>query len=153
MSNINNALEQLYFNPENPSGFSSKKKLLAGAQQINPAIKQKDVKTFFTEHIIPSRYSNPKSRKFKRRKFLVGSSDAVWGCDLMDMTSYWPHENDGFKWILTVQDLQSRFCVALIPMKNKTSETTAKSFEQVFDSFGKKPKKIATDKGMLSTVN
>ena len=145
-------LDQIYFNPEHPAGFSSKKKLLAAAQQINPNIKQSDVDRFFSDNIIPSRYSTPRTRTFPRRKFLVGSSDAIWGADLLDMTGYWPRENDGFKWVLIVQDLHSRMCLGLLPMKNKTSDTTSKAFEHLFETFRKHPRKIATDKGTVVHV-
>ena len=142
-------LKQIYFNPEHPAGFSSKKKLLQAAQKINPAINQGDVDRFFSSNVIPSRYSTPRTRTFPRRKFLVGYSDAIWGADLLDMSKYWARENDWFKWILIVQDLHSRMCLGLLPMKNKTSDSTSKAFEHLFETFGKTPKKIATDKGIL----
>ena len=143
---INKLLERLYFDPENPSGFSSKRKLLSAAKKINKSVKKRDVDNFFSEKIIPRRYSTPRTRKFQRRKFLVGYPDAIWGCDLADMSSSNPGENNNFRFILIVQDLFSKMCIGLLPLRNKKSETCAKAFEQLFETFGKKPKKILTNK-------
>jgi len=59
----------------------------------------------------------PIRRKFKTRRVIVNGINDIWSADLvfMDKLSKW---NKGFKYILTVIDVFSKFAWA-IPLKDK----------------------------------
>jgi len=62
----------------------------------------------------------PIIRKFKRRKVIVHNIDDIWSADLVDMRQY-EKQNKGFKYLLTVIDVFSKFAWA-IPLKVKTGK-------------------------------
>ena len=68
-------------------------------------------------------------RKFRRRKVVVNSLDEIWTADLASMETV-SSSNDGYKFILCIVDLFSRYawCVAL---KNKNASTVLNAFKKV----------------------
>jgi hypothetical protein len=83
----------------------------------------------------------PVIRKFKRRKVLAFGIDDVHSCDLVDMQE-WSKENDGYKYMLNVVDVFSRYAWS-IPLKTKNATEVVKAFEEI----KRKPKKIWVDRG------
>src|SRR5690606_16885412 len=78
------------------------------------------------------------------RKVVVNALDETWGADLADMTKY-ADDNDGYKYILTVIDIFSRYAWAL-PLKTKNGPELVRAFRQIFAS-GRKPQKLWVDQG------
>jgi len=71
----------------------------------------------------------------------------IWAGDLVEFQD--PiiiKDNDGYKYILFVVDLYSRYAFGRA-MKNKTSIETLTAFKQMFVESGAKPKKLWVDKG------
>jgi len=54
----------------------------------------------------------PIRHKFKRRRVFVYNIDNIWSADLKDMQSV-PKQNKGFKYLLTVIDLFSKFAYTI----------------------------------------
>ena len=69
----------------------------------------------------------------------------VWAADLADMSAY-AKENDGYKYLLVVIDIFSKYGW-LLPLKNKTGLSVAEAFKKIFKISRRKPRKLWTDKG------
>ena len=91
----------------------------------------------------------PIRHKFKRRRVMVFNIDDIWSADLKDMQSI-SKQNKGFKYILTIIDIFSKYAYA-IPLKSKSSSNIIEAFEKLFKS--SKPKKLWTDQGLEFTGN
>lgn len=84
----------------------------------------------------------PITKVFKRRSILANHKDEIWAADLCVMDTI----DKGFKYILTVIDVYTRFCFAQ-PLTKKTGEVVKTAFEQIFDEWERIPKFLFTDKG------
>src|SRR3977135_3283848 len=82
--------------------------------------------------------------RYKTRQYRTSGIDHQWQADLVDMQVEAP-KNEGFKYILTVIDLFSRYAWAE-PLKTKSPIHVKPAFEAIF-SKGRKPFKIQTDQG------
>ena len=87
----------------------------------------------------------PKRRRFPRRKVFSGSVDSIWTADLLDIHQY-TRQNRGFKFILVVLDVFSRYAWTR-PLKNKTGKEVSLAFEDIIRKDGRKPRKLWTDRG------
>lgn len=87
----------------------------------------------------------PVRRKFNRRHVDVFAIDDVWSCDLVELQE-WNYQNKGFKYILNVIDVFSKFAWS-IPLKDKKGVTVVEAFRQIAKQFGRIPKHIWVDKG------
>jgi len=136
-------LSSIYYDAKKPSGFSSQVKLYKAAKLLNPKITKKDVAFWWSTQNIPSRFSKAK-KKFRRSTFVSRKAHHTYLSDLADFSKLYKH-NDGYKWLVIIQDLFSRKLIALIAQKNKTAKETAHSLERIFAV--RTPKKLLTDKG------
>jgi hypothetical protein len=87
----------------------------------------------------------PVKKKFAKRKVRVPHKDHTWSMDLVDMTPWAPH-NDGFKWILNVIDVMTRYAWSK-PLKSKAARPVLDAFEEIINESGRKPKGIWVDQG------
>ena len=87
----------------------------------------------------------PKRKRFRRRKVFAGSVDSIWTADLLDIHQY-ARQNKGFKFILVVLDVFSRYAWTR-PLKNKTGKEVANALDDIFRQDGRKPRKLWTDRG------
>ena len=85
----------------------------------------------------------PRRKRFKRRKVYSPAVDYIWTGDLMFMQKY-ARENNGYKYILVVLDVFSRYAWAR-PLKDKTAPVTARAFQDILLSSS--PKKLWCDQG------
>ncbi|MCU7951726.1 MAG: DDE-type integrase/transposase/recombinase [gamma proteobacterium symbiont of Bathyaustriella thionipta] len=74
---------------------------------------------------------------------IVFRKDEIWSADLVDMQAF-SSVNKGFKYILTVIDVFSKYAWA-IPLKNKTGISVTKAFEKIIGE--RIPKKLWVDEG------
>ena len=86
----------------------------------------------------------PVKKKFKKRKVVVHRIDQTWASDLVDMQP-WSKYNKGYKYLLTVIDVLSKYGWA-VPLKDKKGETVASAFKEVMKG-GRKPESVWVDKG------
>jgi hypothetical protein len=87
----------------------------------------------------------PLIKKFNRRKVRVAGINDTWACDLVEMQE-WSKQNDGYKYMLNVIDVFSRYAWS-VKMKNKMAITTLESFKLIVKQAGYTPKKIWVDQG------
>ena len=73
------------------------------------------------------------------------SIDDTWGIDLVEMQQYAEY-NDGFRYILTVIDVFSKYTWAR-PLKTKTGAEVAGALSDIMSSSGRKSTHIWCDKG------
>lgn len=91
----------------------------------------------------------PIRTKFNRRRVFVFNIDDIWSSDLIDKQNI-AKQNKGYKYILTIIDVFSKFAYA-IPLKSKSSKEVIDAFTKLFIS--RKPKKLCTDQGSEFTNN
>jgi hypothetical protein len=143
MTNVNTFLQKAFFDPSSPASFSGPKKLLEYG-------KSKNIRNISLSKVIAWLKKNDiytlrrkVTRKFDRTKVYVPHPNYEWDLDLMDMQDY-AKENDGFKYVIVMIDLFSRFGHT-VPIKGKTANFVIDGMKTVFDKV--KPVWIRTDKG------
>lgn len=82
---------------------------------------------------------------FPRRRVEVHGVDKIWSADLVDMQAFAKY-NSGFRFMLTVIDLFSRYAWAL-PLKDKTGAAVRDAFQHILRTSGRKPEKLWVDEG------
>ena len=83
---------------------------------------------------------------YERAKIVTSGIDEQWQADLTDMSS-WRRENKGYRYILTVVDVMSRFAFAR-PIKHKNGQEVAEALEDIFTESKRHPKfYLQTDEG------
>ena len=80
----------------------------------------------------------PIKRKFPRRSVIVFSKDEIWPADVVDMLAF-SSFNKGFKYILTVIDVFSKYARA-VRIKDKSAASVTKAFEKIISD--RIPKKL-----------
>ena len=85
----------------------------------------------------------PIRSKFKKRRVFVYNIDEIWSADLKDMQSF-SKQNKGFKYILTVIDLFSKYAYSVL-LKSKKADVVIEAFRMLFKT--RKPTKLWTDLG------
>ena len=71
------------------------------------------------------------------------NKDEIWSADLIDMQAF-SSFNKGFKYILTVINVFSKYAWAVL-IKDKSAASVTKAFEQIISD--RIPKKIWVDEG------
>ena len=74
---------------------------------------------------------------------IVFNNDEIWSADLVDMQVF-SFFNKGFKYILTVIDVFSKYAWA-VPIKDKSAASVTKAFEKIISD--RIPKKLWVDEG------
>ena len=72
----------------------------------------------------------PVRKHFPRNPYIVSNVMDVWEAELLDVQSI-SKFNDNFKYILTVNDVFSKF-LHVVPLKSKTGQTVASALQSVF---------------------
>ena len=138
-------LSRIYYDPKDSGSFGGIRRLLKRAHELgHNDIKPEDVKSFLQEQFSYTLHK-PARRHFARNPTYVGGIDAQWQADLADMQEL-VKENDGYRYILTVIDIFSKYAWAQ-PVKDKGGKTIAEAMSKVFETDHRKPLKLQTDKG------
>lgn len=87
----------------------------------------------------------PARRNFPRRRVVVRGFDDLWQADLVEVQSY-AKENRGFRYILTVIDVFSKYAWA-VPLKSKGASDVTKAFTGILETDGRVPQNLQTDMG------
>ena len=135
-------LRNLYFNPKSPVSYSSVPKLWKQIKADKKSIKYKELKDFLSD-LATYQLHKPISKKHSYRKTMVSYIDQQWQADLVDMQKL-EKDNNGYRFILTVIDIFSRYAWAL-PVKSKRGVDIRDSFKIIFKEA--KPEKIQFDEG------
>ena len=132
-----NTLKKTHYNPL--TGYSSMNELHRRTGIPTSKIKEwLETQDTYTKH-------KPIVRKFKRRKVITGGVNHQWQADLVELQEF-AKVNDGYRYLLTVIDIFSKYAWA-IPIKNKTGNEVTKAFEKIFNINGG-PLAIQSDKGV-----
>ena len=86
----------------------------------------------------------PARRRYKRRKYDIRGIDETCQADLVEMIPY-SNENKGFRYLLTVIDIFSKYAWA-VPMKSKTGNDVTIAMESIL-KHGRVPHNLQTDQG------
>lgn len=86
-----------------------------------------------------------KRNRFPRRSVYIKKPDDTWTADIMDIHKY-ARVNKGYKYILVVVDIFSRFAWAK-PLKTKSGLEVSNAFKEIFQTWHRRPDKLWTDKG------
>ena len=138
LQQMNELLKTIYFNPKNPAGLASIKKLSKSS-----GVSEKKVKEWLKSQPTYTLHRGAR-KKYPTRKYIVHDVDEQWQADLADVSLIAKH-NGGHHFILTVIDVFSRYAWAR-PLKNKSGKEVAKAFKSIFRE-GRIPKRIQTDQG------
>ena len=105
------------------------------------------MKRDLTKIFIDEVYSKPPKKNYPTNKTMIKSVDDTWSSDLLDMNEYGLKNNKGYRYILVVIDIFSKFGWT-IPLKNKFSQTITEAFSEIIKSSNRKPNLLETDDGM-----
>lgn len=134
-------LEEIYFDPKHPAGYTGAEALYRWAKKKYPVTKK------FVEKWLQGveSYSLHKQvrRKFPRNKVIVDSIGEQYDMDLLDMSNAAKY-NDNYKYILVSIDIFSRF-LRVRPLKSKKGEHVVQAIKTVFKE--QVPMRVRTDKG------
>ena len=133
----------VYYDPSHPASFSGINKLYETIRKNKGiSVNKNDLTKWLQGQDVYSMYKPYKS-KFRRSRVVVKGIDDLWDMDLMDMSKY-SKENNGFKYLLVLIDIFSRFLI-IEPVKSKHSTEIKIALSKVFDK--RKPVNIRSDKG------
>src|SRR6266436_5809779 len=135
-------LSKLYYDSSSPAGFSSVAKLYNIAKREIPELKLGDVKDWLSGQLTYTLHK-PARRRFVRNPIIVEHYNEQWQADLVDMQEF-SRANQGYKYILTVIDLLSKYAYA-VPLKDKRGKTVKTAFIKLFNK--NVPSKLQTDQG------
>lgn len=126
-------LKKIYYTPGNPGAF-------AGPEKLSQAVKKEGKYKIgrvrirqFLNNEDPYSLMKPIRRTFPRSRVVVDTIDSMWDGDLADVSSISSH-NDGYKFLLVLIDIFSRF-LFLIPLKNKQHQSITDGFKLVFSKW------------------
>ena len=94
----------------------------------------------------------PVRTKFTRRRVTVYNIDDIWSADLTNSFQSLSKENQGYKYMLNVIDLFSKYAYSF-PLKTKSADEIIDAFDRIFKLSGRQPKKLWTDQGSEFTNN
>lgn len=131
-------LKEVYYNPKHPAGYASIQKLSkatgVGVKKVKAWLKKQPAYTLHRQA----------RKRFSVRHYIVHDIDEQWQADLAEMQDI-ASKNNGYRYILTVIDIFSRYAWAR-PLKSKRGEEVAAAFRDIFRE-GRIPKRIQTDQG------
>ena len=131
-------MQRLYYNVQHPSSYGGVNRLALAAQQGKQATEDwLRTQRTYTLH-------KPARKRYSTRPYKTGTIDQHWQADLVEMIPY-ANVNDGYRYLLTIIDLFSRFAWA-VPLRDKTGGEVTRAFRQVFAQ-GRQPQRLQTDDG------
>src|SRR5271156_5836151 len=92
----------------------------------------------------PYTLHKPVRKRYSTRPYKTSEIDQHWQGDLVEMIPY-ANVNDGYRYILTLIDLFSRYAWA-VPLRDKTANEVAAAFRHVFAQ-GRQPQRLQRDDG------
>lgn len=137
-----NLLRSYYYNVENPSAFSSASKLYQTVNAEGKKIGYHKITRWLNAQDNYSLQKTPR-RSFKRLRVYTTGIGNLLDADLMEMQNI-SEENDGFKYILIVIDVFSRY-LWMEATKSKSAVDVGKAFKKILQKIPK-VEKVRTDK-------
>jgi len=139
---MDSVISKVYYNPA--TGFQSAPRILQQIRRLHPdaEVTLKQVEEFISKQEVAQIHRQTRKTKVFRHIVAVGI-DAEWQCDLIDLPKL-AKVNNGYRYILTIVDIYSRYIWA-IGLKNKKAEDVIAAFEKLFAD--RKPAILSSDNG------
>jgi Integrase core domain/Chromo (CHRromatin Organisation MOdifier) domain len=136
-------IRSLYYNPIEPSSYGGIDRLYRKVHRLDPKVKRSDVKKWLSEELAYTLHK-PVRYHFQRNRVVAFSKNEQWQADLADMRNI-SRNNNGYKYILTVIDVFSKYAYAR-PLKSKKPEDVIEAFQDIFKL--DQPLSLQTDRGL-----
>lgn len=133
-------LGEIYYDLRHPAGYGSARSLKRASGRT-----MRETKEWLSSQPAYTLHKAARRSGYDTRQTMTRGIDYQWQADLVVMDNLANH-NDGYKYMLTVVDCFSRYAWAR-PIKNKGGRETARALRSIFDSEGRAPLKLHTDKG------
>ena len=137
-------LNEIYFDPKQPSAFSGpkkvydallKRKIRVTLRQVEEWVKNQDAYSLLR----PVRY------RFNRQRVITSGLDDMWDADLAEVGNIAQH-NGGIRFWLVVIDVFSRY-LWVITTQTKTQKDVVNAFKTLLISTTRRPQVLRTDSG------
>lgn len=132
-------LKNHYYNASKPGSLGGVKPL-ADATNMTP----QKVRAWLTQQRTYSLHK-PVRKKFPTRRYIARGINYQWQADLVEMQHY-ARENDGYRYILTIIDVFSRFAYAKA-LKTKSGYEVSEAMKTIFRENNISPLFLQTDLG------
>ena len=139
MSDPNNLLHSIYYNPNHVAGYSSLEKLVAASK-----LKKGVVRKWLSRQPTYTLHRNRRKTFKPLHSYKVSGPNVQFQADLVDYSKY-ENWNRGYKYILMVMDIFSKKAWAF-PLKNKTGRNVAIILQDLFDEIPN-PQRLQVDEG------
>lgn len=142
MSNWEQYLSKIYFDPSHPVSYEGPRRLYDFVKKEGKyRLSHGQIKKWLQKQ---NSYSINKTakRNFQRSRVIVSGIDDQFDADLASFIPY-SNDNDGFKYLLVVIDIFSRYAW-VEPIKDKTANEIVKAFDKII-SEGRIPRRLRTD--------
>ena len=142
MSNWEEYLSKIYFNPSHPASYEGPRRLYDFVQKEGKyRLSHGQIKKWLQKQ---NSYSINKTakRNFQRSRVIVSGIDDQFDADLASFIPY-SNDNDDYKYLLVVIDIFSRYAW-VEPIKDKTANEIVKAFDKII-SEGRIPHRLRTD--------
>ena len=124
--------------------FNSPPKLYRQARAEGVSVTLAQLRTFLRDHELAQVFPRPhRPRRSQQTGLLTFNPRQYFQADLL---IYDRRRYRGFKNILVVIDVYSRYAAIAVPLRSKTGKETAKALKTVLDEMGR-PETLMTDKG------
>ena len=140
---IEEDLKSTYYSPDNPASFGGIEQIYKNLKDKYPNLKRKMIKDWLEKQYTYTLHKNAR-KNFKRNRIYVSYVDENWEADICDMQEF-AKENNGFKYILTVIDVLSKYLFAKV-LKTKSAPDVVSAFKTIFSE--RKPVNLRTDRGL-----
>ena len=134
-------LKKLYYDPNSPVAFGGAARLIEQARL--QGIPEQVTRRWLSSQLTYTLHK-PVRHRFLKRSVKVNGIDEQWQADLVDM-QFAEKQNDGFKYLLTVIDVLSKYAW-VVPLKTKNGSDLVEAFQHIFKQ-GRIPKLLQTDAG------
>ena len=142
MSNWEKYLKSIFFDPSHPASFGGPDRLYKIVKKEGKyTISHSQIKKWIQKQESYSRNKGVK-RNFQRGRVIVAGIDNQFDADLASFI-YYADDNDGYKYLLVVIDIFSRYGWVQ-PLKDKTAKEIVSAFDKILKE-GCIPKRLGTD--------
>ena len=132
-------LRDVYYEPANAGSFGSVKALSAAS-----GVSLQKTRMWLSKQLTYTLHRGARKR-YVTRPYRTNKIDAQWQTDLVEMIEF-HNVKDGYRYLLTVIDLFSRYAWAR-PIRTKSAADVTAAFRSVLSQDRRKPKKLQTDNG------
>ena len=145
--NYKDVLHEIYYNAENPAGYSGISRVLREIRKRKgyENIKCSQVKDWLESQKTYTLHVSAR-HKFKRSPYINYSLDFSWSIDLAYAPKNTAHVNKGINYILVCMENFSQFLWTR-PMKNKLGITTATAMLDIIKTSERHPQILISDAG------